>query len=75
MEEGDGVWRGMEGEYVVGSGRRNLEAEVEEVGGGGGVGRIEGIRKRKLKESCHWLAETCKSYRTSSEQPLVLPFA
>ncbi len=57
----------MEGEYVEGNGksggrRGNMEAEVEEVE----EIRSGEIRRRKLKESCHWLAETCKSYRTSS---------
>jgi len=69
----------MEGEYVAGSGksggrRRNMEAEVEGMVEAE-LEEVEGIRKRKLKESCHWLAETCKSFRTSSDQPLVLPFA
>jgi hypothetical protein len=54
-----------------------IEAELEELEGmmGAELEEVEGIRKRKLKKSCHWLAETCKSFRTSSDQPLVLPFA
>ncbi len=56
-EEGDGVWRGMDGEYGGGSGksrgrRGNLEAEVQEVEGmiKVEVDEGEGIWRRRCRK-------------------------